>query len=444
MMLIKLNMMNIKRILNSKHGQSIFTQLGGSVIALISFMILARVFSKETFGEWALYLTIITFVDMVKSGMVQSAFIKYASGSSEADREAFLGTSWLLNLGLIVCISVINFFLFQTGFFEMKAVVYFLWLYPAYALVSMPFNYYMWNNQMLLDFKRVAMGRGVNLTLFLFVAISSIWFSFELFELLLLHLLSFLVSSIWAIRTGKTGIRNLFSAKKSVFKKYLNFGKFHSLAFLGSNLLKSSDTFLITAFLGPLYVAIYSIPLRLIELIEMPLKGAVSVAYPVFSAADNKGDYYGLKISLEKYIGVLTILYLPFMALLYLLSDELVLLVGGDKYAEAGNIFRIFVIYGLFLPFDRLTGIVLDAMGHPRLNFYKVLIMAGVNIIGDVIVLHYFQSLELVAVVTITNVLAGMLVGFYISYKRLNISLKSIFTSGFNAIYHTGIKLLST
>lgn len=432
--------MKIKKILKSKHGQSIFTQFGGSFFALLSFMILARTFSKEDFGQWVLYLSLITFFDMIKSGMVQSAFIKYSSGVTGEKFKALQGSSWLLNIIITTILWVLTALIYFSGFFKMEGIVLFLLIYPIYAFCSMPYNYYLWNSQIQLEFKEVAKGRVLNSCLFLIVSGLSFFYKMTIFELVIGHTLTFLVISIVSLIYKKSGILSIALSNKIDLIKYWDFGKFHSLAFLGSNLLKTSDTFLITGILGPVSVAIYSIPLRLVELIEMPLKGAVSVAYPVFSAHHNKQEIVGLKESLEKYIGVLTLLYIPFMMFLFVWSNELVSIVGGSNYASTGNIFRIFLVYGLFLPFDRLTGIVLDALGKPRLNFIKVTIMAFVNIIGDFIALYYFESLELVALVTVGNVISGMIVGYVISKRKLNIQIRSIFKSGFNAIKQSIIK----
>jgi len=202
------------------------------------------------------------------------------------------------------------------------------------------------------------------------------------------------------------------------------------MAFIGSNLLKSSDVVLIGLFLNPIAIAIYSVPLRLIELIESPLKSAISVAFPLLSSHDNNNDINALNKTLQNYIGVLTLLYIPFMVILFVTSEPLIYLIAGEKYLEGVFIFRLFLIYGIFLPFDRLTGITLDAIGKPKLNFYKVLIMASVNILGDIIALYFFESLKLVAIVTICNVIAGMLIGLLFLKKEINLSYRSIFLSG--------------
>ncbi len=422
------------RIISNKHAQSLFEKVGTSGLAIISFIILARVFSQNDFGQWILYLTLLTFVDMIKCGVVKTALIKYASGSKQDYQHELIGSSWILNLILVSIITIGCYSIYYLDIFQLEGIIFFLLFYPIYAIVSMPFFYFLWNNQAFLEFKKITLLRIFNALVFLMVCLLSLFISINLQQLIIMHLLIFSISSILALYLGNTGCLYLIKATKSTCYKIIRFAQFHMLAFLGSNLLKSADVFLIGAFLGPVAIAIYSIPLRLIEVIEAPLKSAVAVAFPVISSHDNNNNKSALKDSIEKYIGILTLLYIPFMTILYLLSEPLVLLIGGDKYLDAVYIFQLFLIYGLFLPFDRLTGITLDAIGLPKLNFYKVVIMASINIIGDILVIYFFKSLELVALVTVMNVISGMIIGYLFVKREINLSIKSIIKSGFSTI----------
>ena len=66
--------------------------------------------------------------------------------------------------------------------------------------------------------------------------------------------------------------------------KLVLFGRYNIFAFLGANLLKSSDTFLISAFLGDKALAIYLIPQRLWILGITPRASANTIAFTVFSS----------------------------------------------------------------------------------------------------------------------------------------------------------------
>jgi len=426
--------MCLKKIIHNNHFQSAISQLSSALISFGTFIFLARVMAKVELGNWVIYLTALTFVDMIKAGVVQTALIKYSSGASDTFRKQMLGSSWVLN---IVGVSIFTFIvwpLYYLEIFQSESVSLFFKYYPLYSFFSMPFKYYLWNAQINFEFSKITIVLTLNAFLF-FISSLIAWMVGLSTELLIVcHCLVFFVISVYCILSKGAGIENLKYANKATVNKIISFGKYHALAFLGSNLLRSSDVFIVSFFGGAGLVAIYSIPLRLVEIIEMPLKSAVKVAFPTFSKFHNNSDLEKLKCSVESYIGVLSFLYIPFMVLLFVFSGFLIELVGGGAYDNSLLVFQIFLVFGLFLPFDRITGITLDAIGKPKFNFYKVLIMASVNIIGDFIVMYFFQSLELVAVVTVVNVIAGLLVGFFLLRKYLNISLKGVFENGIKTL----------
>jgi O-antigen/teichoic acid export membrane protein len=186
--------------------------------------------------------------------------------------------------------------------------------------------------------------------------------------------------------------------------------------------------------MGNKALALYLIPQRLWMLVIMPLASAITVGFPIFSSNHNKKLYGALKRNIERYIGVLTILYIPFALLLFFLADPLVLLIGGEKYLAAADLFRIFLIYSIFVPLDQIMGVSLDAVGKPNKNFIKVTIMTIVNIVGDLIVLEFYADIELVAWVTLATTLSGVLAGYFMLKKVVDINLFSIFKNGYKTL----------
>ncbi len=96
------------------------------------------------------------------------------------------------------------------------------------------------------------------------------------------------------------------------------------------------------------------------------------------------------------------------------------------------SIVRVFSIYGLLLPIDRMTGIGLDSINKPKINAIKVFVMVLANIVGDCIAIFIFKSLLLVAVASIIFTLIGIWMGMYFLDKELTLSYKEIFLSGIN------------
>jgi O-antigen/teichoic acid export membrane protein len=223
------------------------------------------------------------------------------------------------------------------------------------------------------------------------------------------------------------GIQLVFKASRHTVEKFLNFGKFTFGTLIGSSMLKSADVMIIgLSPMGASAVAIYSIPLKLIELMQIPLRSFASTAYPKISRASIKGAQDEVIKLFYTYSGVTTLLFIPLSIFCFMFSKTFVLFLGGEQYLDSIVpiiIFKIFAIYGVLLPLDRFNGIVLDAIDKPKINFYKVLAMTFTNVLGDIIAVFVFKSIIMVAVVTIFFTIGGQFLGWYFVSRYLPISL---------------------
>ena len=73
------------------------------------FYFLVRIFPKEEFGLWALFLTVTTLVEFSRVGLIQNAVVKYVATSHEDEMPNIISASFFLNISLTV-LSVIALF----------------------------------------------------------------------------------------------------------------------------------------------------------------------------------------------------------------------------------------------------------------------------------------------------------------------------------------------
>jgi O-antigen/teichoic acid export membrane protein len=114
------------------------------------------------------------------------------------------------------------------------------------------------------------------------------------------------------------------------------------------------------------------------------------------------------------------------------------LVIGGRQYLgidpvtgfNTTNIVRIFSVYGLLLPIDRMTGIGLDSINRPDLNLLKVVCMVTANVIGDLIAVYVFKSLAAIAVGSVLFTILGVWVGYYFLNKELRLDHRKVFSAG--------------
>ncbi|KAF0128764.1 MAG: hypothetical protein FD155_2974 [Bacteroidetes bacterium] len=445
-----------------------------AVFAFLSFILLVRMVPQETFGEWILFITASNFLDMLRFGVTRTAIIRFLSGSDPVNDRKLIGSNNFINLISSVLLALIIFVLnivlgdtvSNSGF-----SMFFEW-YPLLAIITLPFNNAQSILQAQMKFDKMLILRMINVGSFMIFLFVNLLFAFDVHVILMAYLITNLISSLVASFFNWDGIRYTFSFDKQTNKTVLDFGKYTTGTLIGSNLLKSSDTFIIglSPFLGTLGVALYSIPLKLTEIIEIPLRSFAATAFPEMSRASIAKNYDEVKNIFYRNAGGMTFLMMPVMLFSFIFAEEIVTLLGGEDYLITANIFRMFCFYGLLLPLDRFIGVGLDSINQPKKNFYKVVYMASFNIFGDLLavfgfsyiirgfswlllimyglhpsdsykIAHAFtiiKTLEIVSFVTILFTLVGIGIGFYYLDKELHLSKKAIFVQGFNYLLKFG------
>ncbi len=428
----------IRQLLQSDNSLSL---IGNFVFAFFGFanvFILARTYSEAIFGEWLLYLAGMALFEMVRKGITSTPLVRFVAGSTDkSERSQLIGSGWILSIGLtvlIVLLLVPTYAIFGDQIDSKSFGLFFKW-YPVLAVLILPLNTGLAVLQADRKFGAIINLRLVNMSFFfLFNVANWIWFKLPITTVVFAHLAAHLLASLYAMFRKWAGIRNIRFATKKSFKLQLNFGKFSLGTLLGSNLLKSSDSYIIGIMMTSPDVAYYGIPLKLIEVIEIPMRSFVAVAFPKMSKASRGGDVATVKSIYYKYAGLVTWLFIPMVVVLFFAAKPLTLLLGGEQYIDSYIIFQVFLIYALFLPVDRFSGVTLDAINRPKLNMIKVIGMASANIIGDILVITFFESLTAVACITILNVLTGVVLGNWFLRKQIGINALRVLPEGFKEL----------
>lgn len=439
-----------------------------AVLAFFSFMVLVRSLPTDDFGKWVLFLTTANFLDMLRFGITRTAMVRFLSGAKKEEGKKLIGSNYLINfvssIILIALTMVVNYY-FKDSVTDSGFSLFFQW-FPLFAIVNLPFNNALSVLQARLRFDLILLIRIINVGIFMiFLLINYFYLKLGLLEITWVFIGTAVITSLITMIFNWDGIRYIFHAKTSTNKIILNFGKYTTGTLIGSNLLKSADTFIIglSPFLGTTAVALYSIPLKLTEIIEIPVRSYAMTAFPGMSKASIEGKKDEVKRLYYQNAGGLLYMLIPVMIFCFIFAEEFVTILGGPEYTQTAGVFRIFCFYGLLLPIDRLTGVALDSVNMPKQNFIKVIYMTLANIIGDGIMvfgIYYFvlaltgftllftgienidtfikliagytniTVLELVAVVTLLFSIIGILVGFNYLNKDLDLKFRNIFTGG--------------
>lgn len=429
----------IKNLVKENNFLSLAGNLSFSVFGLLSFIILTRSLNKSDFGDFVLFTALCTTVDLFRFGLTRTAITRFVSGSDENEKRQFLGSSFLIGLILIgLCFLILTpAYIFFSDAIASNGYTYFLKWYPLMALVSLPWNNAIAFLQAEQKFQKILWIMTIYVGSFLlFLIINYFFFHLGVEEIIIAQIAANLLSSLVSAYQKLDGMTDILKTTRETTLKIFHFGKYSMGTSLGSSLLKSADTFIIglSPVLGSTGIALYAIPMKFTEFFEIPIRSFVATAFPKMARASMLNDIAGFKKIFYTYSGAITILLVPFIVFAFVFAAEFIWILGGSEYKDSadliGNVFRIFCIYGILLPFDRLTGVALDSLNKPKSNLYKVLVMLTANVIGDFIAVFVFKSLFFVALATVVFTLIGMYFGYYFLNREIKLEFTEVFRHG--------------
>ncbi len=420
---------------NNKHFLSLAGNGAMAGLAMLTLAILFRALTKVDIGYWFFYQTLFVLLDTFRTGFLQIALITFYTGTDQNRSRTVLGSIWYLAILITLILGAINLFIFPfVGFFENPAFIITIQWFGITFLATLPASIASWILQADQRFDRLLFLRVINQGSFILGVILLVFFHKASLQNLLL--INFIVNSLVSIVTlllGWTQITSIVNRTKDCIKEIYHYGKYSVGTTISANLLRSSDTFIITFLLGPAVLAIYNIPVRLMELIEIPLRSTISTGMSSLAKAYNRNNLKEVGYILQKYAGTLTVAFVPVAIIAILLADFGVGLLGGGKYihTEAANVYRIMMIFAVFYPIDRFIGVSLDIIHQPRINFIKVLLMLLMNIVGDFVGILLFGNIYGVALGTLFPLCIGIFFGYYYLNKHVKFKLKNIFIFGY-------------
>jgi len=435
-------MQKLKKIVREDNFLSFTGNIVIAILGIAGFALLTRSLSLEIFGEWVLFITAGSFVEMFRFGITNTGLIRYLSGAEEYERVKLIGSNALIGLGATVFVAIVLIscnLAFNESISNSGYGLFFVW-YPVLAFLNLP-----WNNALVVlqadrKYGKILAIKALNSGSFFVVLLFNYFFlDLTLTQLVFALLTINAFTSLISIIAGWDGTKHITSATVETNKTLLNFGKYTTFTLIGTNLLRSADVLIISLSpLGNSAVALYSIPLKLTELQQIPLRSFVATAFPKMSKASVHNKIDEVKELFYSYAGALTYLFVFISLITFVFAEFFVFLLSGSQYLKTDpitgfnvvDIVRVFSIYGLLLPIDRMTGIGLDSINKPNINALKVFFMVLANIIGDLIAIFIFKSLLLVAVASILFTLIGIWMGMYFLDKELKLSYREIFSSG--------------
>ncbi len=426
----------IAKLRKSSNFHSLVGNVSFAFFNSITFLLMARTLSKDLFGEWIIYVTAASLLNMLRLGLIGTGAIRLISLAKDKDEEGYIGSAYKLGLTTFLFTVV----LFYPAWFILKIYIpesyYYpvLLFYPILSLMVLPYNQATIVTQAKVQFARLSLMKTIHgSSMLILIGLYVLLFEATIEGLLMLHTISNFLPGIPALVKGWDGLKFYRKSTKKHTAELLNFGKYSTLISVGSSLLRSADTFIISmsTVMGAASIAIYAIPMKFVEAVEIPLRSFSATAYPRLSQAFGQGKAQ-FNAVLNNYNVKTTLAILPIALILLALSEPLLKFVGGAEYYDSlalqKQILYIILVYILLLPSDRYTGVALFALDKPVKNFYKTMMMLVANVVFDLIAVFIFKSLLGVAFATLIFTIIGVYYGWFFVQRETGAKISDLFT----------------
>lgn len=385
---------------------------------------------------WILFTSMLGLIDSVRAGFITTAFIRAYSGATAERAAEVVGSTWLIAILITGAFMLLNLVVYIFPIpVDNDGMALFLKWFSITFLFTLPGFIAGCVLQAELRFDKLLYLRLISQGLFVAgILVMMLTKQATLERLLYWNLTREGLTSLVSLVFGWTKVRQFRNRSTECAKELGHFGKYSIGSFIGSMLLRNSDTFIINFMIGPAALAVYNLAQRFMEIIEIPLRSSIATAIPALSAAFNQNDRGKLNHVLEKNAGVITWALVPIIVGMLIFADVLVYLLGGSKYTgtEAANILRIFLLIAIMFPIDRFFGVTLDVMNRPKMNLIKVFLTLFVSVLTNFIGIWLFKGIYGVAWASAPTILVGFLFGYYMLKREMPVSIPAILHTGFD------------
>ncbi len=420
---------------NNKHFLALASNGIIAVMAFVQMGFIYRKMEMDDVGRWFFFLSIVGIAESIRSGFLGTATIKFYAGTEPKRGATVLGSVWDLALAITGALALADAGLLTfLKFIHDKELALATKWFGITIISSLPYTLTFWILMADERYDKILWLKLVNNgSMLLTIIVCVLMHKMTLEALLWINFLTNILTSLVALVFGFSQVKTITHRTRDCILEIFHFGKFNVGTTFIANLLNNVDVFVLKFMLGPTAVAIYNIPLKFMQLVEIPLRSFAGTGMSGMAIAYNNNNIGRVKYILTKYSGMIAIAFIPMAVVTFFVADQAIYLIGGAKYAgtEAANLFRLFMLFSVLSPIDRFNGVTLDVIHKPDVNLYKTILMLVVNVSADFIGITIFKNMYGVAFGSISTVLAGLIFGYFMLRKYISYTLGEIVSTGY-------------
>lgn len=412
-----------------------------------SFVLLVRVLpSKEEYGIWTLFMATTVILELIRNGLVQSALVKFISGSPKEEHENIITASLSISGVLTIVCILANFLLAPMVAKMWKAPI----LVPMFYLYNIIFLFTGFVTQANCIEQANLKFNGVFATNF---ARQCIFFVFilicfctklpvSLIYLVYVQIFSAIVAAVMAYFYVKPFLFYNFRYQKGWIQKLFHYGKFAFGTAMSSQLSNTLDQWMLAALMSPVASGAFNIAVRITNLVDIPTSAIATIVFPQSAKRIESEGKDSIKYLYEKSVGTTMALMIPGLLVLYLFTDLVIHLLAGAKYNDSIPLLKVTLLCCLLMPYGRLFGTILDSIGKTRLTFTMVVCTATMNLCLNYVFISKWGALGAAYATLLSNTI-GFTVAQVILRRFLKVNILNTFKYAiqfYPEFYHKYVK----
>lgn len=371
-------MTTAKRVIRN----SFWLMLANIVVRIISasvFVILARVWGKEVFGQYSFAIAFVSFFTLIAHFGFGSLIIRDVA-KNKSLAENYLGNvisiKIFFSIIALLLLFAASFFINKPVFLRIAIFVFGLEIIVSgYTAILQSifsayekFEYYALTNIL----SKVLWAVFVLLTIFHYPALLNVAIA-TLAGVILTLIITYLI-------TTKRFVVVKFKWDFAFWKKLIGEAYPFTLISLFALINFRIDQVMLSFMMTDAAVGIYNAGYKIIDILAVLPNILLTALYPVFSRfhQDNK---LMLKKSFDQALRYVTILCIPVVIGVFLIADKIIILLYGSGYLESISILKILIFISLFSFLNTPLFVALNAIGKQRITMINTGFTALANIV---------------------------------------------------------------
>lgn len=350
-----------------------------------SVLVLTRSLSKEDMGVWNLFLVCTGIIEIIRQSLIKNAVIKYINSHEITEHPHIRTAALCLNVVITVLIGILlAAFIYPASLMlkapELNRIVY---IFLPGLLLLIPFSHFEWTQNAYADFRGIfwayCLRQGFSfLLIILHLLLAG---SISLLYLVLYYNVGIVAGTVISFVFARKFMQRGAPFRKAWIGKLWHFGKYVFGTNISSSIFRNTDQLVIASYISTSAVALYGVCLRISNLVDVPSQVLGDILFPRSAKMMEDGNVAGVRYYYERAVGTILAIAVPASLVIMLLPKLVLTVIAGSEYQEAASILQITILYGLFLPFIKQFGTIMDSIGAPKTNFIVLTVTAACNIV---------------------------------------------------------------